>query len=216
MLVLAPNLSANATTPSLRDKFQSFWTDHGVKANTRASLLKAYDAGQMPDAVTGKSSSTDVTKRVGDYVVTTSTYADGSVSVSQVQAPLPTYAGTSSRVKPMAISGCSTGGTSGHITYSNCYVSGNNAAITVGFQTSFTYVQGGYDLIENKGKNSYQQCAPGQCTDPIFDSWRQYETASAKAFLKYRFNYSVLGSTGTGFLQLTVGDTSASSKFTAP
>jgi hypothetical protein len=212
-----PNAPLSIGTP-LNAKWEgsavAFWDVRGVDPATQKRLLGEYHSVGFTDAESGQTPVRTTSSVVGDSIETVNTFADGSIRVDTVQQPQrtlksePAWAGGA---RPSAVENCQATLFSGGENFNNCNVSAVTPAVAIGFYASYTLVQGGYDYIQNKGGSGYEQCFGGVCSVPTFQSWKQSENASGKAYLRYASTYTVGFITTTNHVRLLVGNDSASS-----
>lgn len=123
-------------------------SDNGISAATQDGLIAKMKAGKALDATTGAAPVSTTTNVANGFKTTRSVYADGSVSIIQVEQPKVTSGGISPQA---SVDGCSVNSGSGYSTYRGCVVRGANPIVSASFRTDFQILKGTYDKISFAG-----------------------------------------------------------------
>lgn len=203
------DLTQTAPFPALL----AFWEENNLDPAVIDSLTDGMEIGIVPDSVSLANEPIDVANRAeGASVITTSTYPDGSISVTSAESTSGVGV-----VDPQgrAIAGCGIQTYTGVTYRTDCKVSGTNGAISISFYAPYTIQHQGMDSIPNAGHSPAQACASG-CSTPALSLHRATETSALLAALTYSTHWEVAGwASKTFFLSLVVGGNSAYSQMSA-
>lgn len=192
------------------EKVSSFLSSAGIPNKDANAVIEKLENGEQLDFETNKKPVSVKTERKGDWEVTTETYPDGSVEMTELEQPL-------NEVSPGIISpqaaptNCKVKGGSGYRSYTNCHVRRTNSLYNMGFKASYTIVQKGKDYIG--GVHGLEtKCYAGTCSKSKLNTTRKKETASAKATAKASTVYKTYGASSSRnvWLKLWVGKDKAS------
>ncbi len=173
-----------AHAASLPDEFvnevRTVWTENGVSSATQDQLIAKLESGQTLDANLGIEPIEQQQTENGKYFKTVSTYADGSISVTDAQIPSTdqTSGGPSSR----QFSKCKITWSPSVSKYRNCDVRGWFTAVSLAFNADIDVYATSTKIV---GKNSpTQKCtAPLNCQVPQFENIKATGTNSSPAQL---------------------------------
>lgn len=146
-LVIAALLAgapAHAAMSEDEASLRSWFDQHGVNEPLQNRLIEKLETEGSYDAMRGGTPVKTKTKESAESTTTIETFADGSISVSEVEKPAVAEPGT---VSPMSITGCSTTGGSGWGRWSNCTVNISNGTISLAFKATFERYAGAYGNI---------------------------------------------------------------------
>ncbi|MBB5844911.1 hypothetical protein HD599_003234 [Conyzicola lurida] len=172
---------------------------HGVDEDVAASLVAKFNSGELLDSMKADSVPVDIaTVTTADEEITTSTFADGSVSVVALETPKP--ADPNAR----GIGTCSsiTSGT-GYTNYTNCDIWGSNAYLELHFRADYTRSGGTNGSIARVG-SPYQYATGGTATTPQLSITRSFSSAAGPATAQGVSQYSSSATTFTAYLYLKV------------
>jgi hypothetical protein len=191
----APSPSPFVLSQADTERLATFLTDNGVPADTQVALLDKLEAGGTWDSMAGKAPVSITTSSDGSEKRTISTYADGSIVVDTMQLPTPAATPTPGTITPMDVKNCrSTAGGSGYVNFYDCQASSSTGLMVMGFNISYSIVNGGYDKITNVN-SPYREASPGTATAPVLGIKKATENASGSAWASIVSTYT--GPTGS-------------------
>lgn len=184
---------------------RAFMTEYGVPESVQDELIALTLAGGLPlsdvegavpesvERVESSSSSVDVSR-----------YADGSISVVEVEKPA-----ASSGITPFGISGCSFSSGSGYASYTNCKVHYQSTVFSFGFYANFSIAAGANnDRITWAGSKYLVYSIGHLLTSSSVWVEQSVETASRDASAVYTATFDLWPGVGsvTRGTRLFVGD----------
>lgn len=211
------------------DTLEQFWEEFGVSAETQDSLVAGIEDGTLPLSLqNGVTPLGVVTDQVGVFQRTTETFADGSITISDVQneygfiadegdfatveASDPGYSAFSSNV-----TNCSVSSGSGYSNRNGCLVRGWSGSVAIWFYADWTQVAGAGNDYIRRTFSPGQTCTLGYaCSIPSRSQWVPKETATGKAGATYTSSVASPFGSHTAYVNLWVGTNIFGSSFTMP
>ncbi|GCD18724.1 hypothetical protein GXP71_01530 [Cellulomonas sp. H30R-01] len=143
--ISTPAGAAAAVPEEVDAHLRAWWTTYDVPADVQGHLLAALSAGETWDSLAGAAPTSREVLQGKRSTTTVLTFADGSITVTEVQKPDRTPAAS---IRTVAVDGCrTTVGGSGYRNYYDCQAHADTGVIAMGFYISYTLAQGGPDQI---------------------------------------------------------------------
>ncbi|MFE5309535.1 hypothetical protein [Isoptericola sp. NPDC056605] len=141
----AASASPEELSSSDREELSQFLNENGVSPAVQEELFQKLEHGEMWDSMSEMEPVSTTSATDANVVKVTSVFADGSISVEEVEKPGEASPG---QVAPLSVGGCqSSSSGSGYVSRYDCKASASTGIMTMGFYISYTLVQGGYDYI---------------------------------------------------------------------
>ena len=152
VIVIALGAGGGAARADFTDEYTqaySWYVDRGVAPETAEQLADEITHGRLPMSADSREAPTKVvTVRDGEWVVTTRTYADGSIAEARVESPTPTlspskaaairYGAESGGAQLLSVGSCeaySSG--SGYVSYTGCRAEEATASVVMSFRADY-------------------------------------------------------------------------------
>lgn|GEM_PF-2983338 len=204
-------IAAPAAAHPSGDQSQYQWLlDNGVAPLAAKEIVKRAAAGDLPDSMTGEEPISVQTRESSDWIVTTATYPDGSVSVSKMEQPKQ-WLSAPPLVTPYGVGACVAVGGSGYASYYDCRVTGSNGLwLDVEFIADYTRVSNGNATI-HAVRGPYVWSAGGTATVPVLSITKAKGSPSSPAKAQAQTQFTSIGGwvSGTYYLYLHVTGGSA-------
>ncbi|MCC4909084.1 hypothetical protein [Microbacterium sp. cx-59] len=196
--------SATADELSVDEQQRSWYLENGVSPDVADELIADFNAGDLPDSMTGVEPVSSVTDDKDGWITTRNEFPDGSISVSRLETP-EAAAAAPGDVAARSVGSCtSTLGGSGFVNYYDCAVTGSNGAyLDVEFRADYTRVSNGAGII-NRVASPYSYAIGGTATTPELRITRANGTVSNPARATATSQYSSAASSFTAVLTLNV------------
>ncbi len=210
LVLYAAPVRASAVSPEPlsqadQETILGFYNEYDVSPEIAQSVIRNLERGNLPDSDDGAAPVRVTARPEGDTVVRISSFADGSISVSEApDLHAVAKAGGSGSVAPFSVSGCtysSAGSYGGY--WKNCVARHRTALLTLAFRFS-------YSSIKDEGSKVYDYCCAehisvgGSFTEGKFVRLRQ-------DVVRYEGTYTVYGGAGsfTRWMQVLANGTTA-------
>lgn len=183
---------SGSTTSADIEASRAFMTEFGVPADVQDRLLEDALAGVLSDADDPSATPVEITtEQRTDATFEISRFEDGSIQVVEYEKPVEVKT-RPGEVSTMAVTGCSTSGTTSVVTYSGCKVHYRTHVFSYGFYANFKIYTSGNDLISSVS-GAFQQYAIGHTRD----SWnlatvKQVESSTGPAHARLSITYNVM------------------------
>jgi len=203
--VLAAAPAQAATTSSDESYMRSWFTSQGVPAEVQDQLIAKLDAGKPLDSMVRDAVPINITTRqVGDELVSTSTYADGSVLVSSLETPSASGTATTGAraVTPQSISGCKESNGGGYVVETNCRVENNTGTFDLFFNATYERYTGGAQIDKANGASVVAHY--GSATKPTVGIKRAKADGSYEAYATEHSYYTAQGGKSSEDLYLSL------------
>lgn len=220
-LTLAPAISASASASTddaaVSAHMRNWYASRGVPEGTYGPLVDHFLAGTLMDSMQADQTPTTVKQiQRGGFTVTQSTFADGSISETEIQNPNTgtSVAASSRAVAPQSVGQCASTTPSHYDTrYNNCVVAADNSFLQITFHATYDIVQGDNNDLINEVTAPYAYAINGTAPTPTLKITKKSENASgpATATASTVYNSSRGGGSFTASLSLKVGSNKATS-----
>lgn len=187
--------------PELQTSLISTWTAYGVSTDVQNALIVKLRAREYLDSMLG--GQPDSIKMIAHTTTSVQEYADGSINVLSMEAPLKLARGG---VSTQSVTTCSGGGT--NRIYTDCTVSGWFTGVRLSFLADYQLSTTSQARILGYRAPTVSCTLPLTCTGPIFEVTRLTQNGSLAARVSATTYWSGLGS-GTTRLSLSVINLSA-------
>lgn len=180
LLAVSPAQAAPTSSlpEALVNEVRSVWTEHGVAGSTQDQLISKMESGQSLDANLGVAPVSQSETDNGLTVKTVSTYADGSISVTDIQRPNAGASGGG--ISSRAVQGCTTTWSPSVIKYRNCSANGWFTGVALAFFVDYDAYASTTKIV--KYHSGTVKCNAGlNCSTPQFEKIRLQGTNSAPA-----------------------------------
>lgn len=179
-------LSAQAQDASVDDQVKDWYLSNGVSPIVAENLIEKFNSGELLDSMRGAAPIATQSAVTGGVQKTISTFADGSVSVTEIEIPVA----TTGEIRPFAIGNCSsTQSGSGYVNYYDCAISGSNAYLEIQFRANYTRTSAGVGSISYVG-SPYVWALGGTATTPTLAITKSVSNASGPASAQATTQYS--------------------------
>jgi len=175
--LLAPAIVTPAVAAMSSDEagLRQWLSTYGVSEATQDTLVAKAEQGQLFDAGQSDKSPVSAATVAGAEV---ETFADGSVLVTQLEAPKVLPKGVVQT--QAAIQGCTLVNGGGYATYSNCTIVQSNGTMEIAFTGSYQRYTGGAKIT--KASNPRTNVKYGSTTTPTVKINRATSTGSTEAY----------------------------------
>ncbi|WP_277212173.1 hypothetical protein [Isoptericola croceus] len=204
--VLALALSAapaSAAPEELSDsdheELTQFFDENGVSLAVQDELFEKLERGEMWDSMSEMEPESTTRESVANVVKITSVFADGSISVEEVEKPSKPISG---EIGPLGVGSCQSSSTgSGYANRYDCRASASTGIMTMGFYISYTLVQGGYDQITDV-HSPFRSIKTGTATTAKLSLVKSRENSSGSAWAKAVSTYTGFAGSPSGTYEM--------------
>ena len=189
-------------------QIHDWYVGHGVPDKVASRLAADILHGKMPQSSQPNANPVaEDTHRDGSWVVTTRRFADGSVTESRLEQPLPQAAGGITTLSVGACEGTIRG--TNYTNYKNCRVEETSAYLILSFRADYpqAYGIGVVDAL----RQPYEWAVGGTASTPSFSTSRKSQSSSGPATAVGKSLYKTPYSSANVSITLKVTGTSASS-----
>jgi hypothetical protein len=194
----APQASSSAVKideAGMRARFDAA----NVSKAVQDRLIGEFRRGIVWDSQNGSKPVTVKTTIVGDEQVTTSTFADGSLTVDSIQIP---KAAPTGGVQPQSISGCQAGVGVGSFPFYNCHIQTNQFSFDIDFYSDGYTSNIGAARVSNWRNIGYWTAA-ATVNSTGFQLIRGQQSGTTGASVRATLYVTFLLGSGSGVYQLT-------------
>lgn len=182
---------------------RAFWSQYGVDKSVQNRLMAKIRSGGITDASRGAQVQSQKKFRDNDELVEVSTFSDGSISVSRMQAPLEPMAPNTLQL--LGISGCSYTAGSGWANYKNCRVSVVTDTVSLAFYATYErYASKNAKIVGTSGASASSRNGAVLTEYPTRTRFASQSTSTQEAFATYRTSIRTSAYSETIYLSLRV------------
>lgn len=204
---------AMASSSSDEAAVRATWDQYGVPAATQNRLLADLAAGRAWDSLSGGDPVSSKTTTSTGLEETVSTYADGSIAITDLQKPVVPATSTGGPVVRASV-GCKVQSSSHYDSTSYCNVSTNVVVANAAYVVTYHAVQGKGTTIVSRSSNSAftTQGYLGSISSKEMRTNRATQSGNTPAEVTGYFTWTSSGSAGSKdfWLQFNVRGTSTS------